>query len=177
MQCAPHTLFPHCTEPHCVPPCTPHPASKRQITTTTEGGTRWMRMNECSPSIPPLPAHPSTPPAPNSPLPFHPCLPSYMPLFSPTLRFRRFCRPVLWLWTHISVSATPPSGHPYKGLSFQRSGLSPTHKCCPDTSSGKIKAACLPAHVQCLSVVAVISRGRWLRCPFPFLLLLSFFIC
>ena len=63
-----------------------------------------------------------------------------------------------------------------KDCHFQRSGVSPAHKCCPDTWSGKIKMACLPVHVLCLSTLAMTPRDQCLRCPVPFPLppLLSF---
>lgn len=59
-----------------------------------------------------------------------------------------------------------------KECHFQRSRVSHAHKCCPDTWSGKTKAACLPVLVlrggyDC--------AGRCLRCPFLFLLRSSFF--
>lgn len=56
-----------------------------------------------------------------------------------------------------------------KDCHFQRSGVSPAHKCCPDTWSGKIKTACLLVRVLCLSVCGGYNSQRQVsRMSFPF---------
>lgn len=161
MQCAPHTPFPHCTEPHCVPPCTPHPASKRQITTTTEGGEK---MNEdewmCPPSIPPFARTPPPPPLLPSTLPSIPDrLPSCMPFCVPPSAYPWFCGPVLWLWpvciTHVSVSAAPPSGRPYKGLSFPKVRSEPCTQVLSRHLVWKNKNGLLAPSVSCVCLSRV----------------------
>ena len=175
MQCAPLTPFPHCTEPHCVPPCTPHPASKRQITTTTEGGEdEWGWMNV--PLPPPPCAHtPST-----SLVPLYPslcpwrtvfvhALLCYRPLLTPYFEGLCYDCGRCVLHTYLLAPLLRRDAH-IKDCHFQRSGVSPAHKCCPDTWSGKIKTACLTIRVLCLSTLALTRRDQCLGCPFPFLL-------
>lgn len=174
MQCSPHTPFSHCTELHCVPPCTPHLASKLQITTTEGGEDEWGWMNV------PLPS-PSLPPnLPRSPLPFLPsltdCLPT-CPSLLPHFAYLCFCRPVLWMWpvciTHISVSTTPLSGCPYKGLSFPKVRSEPWTQVLSRhlvwKKSGLLARPC-PVSVYG-------GYDSCLGCPFPFLLLLLSFLC
>ncbi len=56
-----------------------------------------------------------------------------------------------------------------KDCHFQRSEVSPAHKCCPDTWSGKIKNACLPIRVLCLSVYCGYDSQRQVsQMSFPF---------
>lgn len=170
MQCSPHTPFPYCTELHCVPPCTPHLASKLQIT-TTEGGRRWMRMNECAPSIPPLP-----PDLPRSPLPFLPSLTNCLPtcpsplLHSAHLCFAGLCYECGWCVLHTYLS-----GHPYKGLSFPKVRSEPCTQVLSRHLVWKNKNGLLARHSLCVSVYG--DYDPCLGCPFPFLLLLLSFLC
>lgn len=164
MQCAPHPPYPHCTEPHCVPLFTPHPASKWQIT-TTEGGRRWMRMNECShppTTTPILPAHPLHLPA----SPYTTFIPHSLPLLSTA----GLCYDCSWcVITHIAVSTAPPWGHPYKGLSFPKVRSEP----CTQVLSRHLvwrkekRKKKLLARTLCLSVCSGHDYwGQCLGCPF-----------
>lgn len=109
---------------------TVHPPSSFKAA-NNNNNWRGEKMNEdewmCPFHSPPLCPHtPSTSPAPLYPS-FLPsltdCLPA-CPSPLPPSAYPWFCSPVLWLWpvciTHISVSAAPPSGRPYKGLSFPK---------------------------------------------------------
>lgn len=174
MQCAPHTPYPHCTEPHCVPLFTPHPASKWQIT-TTEGGRRWMRMNECSHPLtttPILPAHPLHLPA----SPYTTFIPHSLPLLSTA----GLCYDCSWcVIAHIAVSTAPPWGHPYKGLSFPKVRSEP----CTQVLSRHLvwrkekrrKTACPYSLSVCLQWAWLLRPVSWVSFLFVFfsLLLLS----
>lgn len=104
----PLTVLSH-TVSHRAPPL--HSTSKQQTTTRREKVNEdgWMNV--------PLPAL--------APLPFNPpdCFP-HAPSLLPPSAHSWVCSLVLWLWpvciTHISVSTDPPSGCPYKGLSFPK---------------------------------------------------------
>lgn len=156
MQGTPHTPFPHCTKPHCVPPCTPHPASKRQITTTTEGEKmnedEWMCPFHHLPT--PLCAHTTLQSLPSKQsASLHVFFLCSHPLLTPNFAVLCYDCGQCVLHTYL-LAPLLCRGALIKHCHFQRSGMSPSHKCCPDTWSGKIKTACLTISVLCLSTVA-----------------------
>lgn len=134
-----------------------------------------MRMNECAPlPSPRLPTHPLQLPC--SPLPFLPsptdCLPACPSVSRPLLTpgFAGLCYDCgrCVLHTYLLAPLLRRDAH-IKDCHFQRSGVSPPHKCCPDTWSGKIKTARLPRSCP----VSVCLEWVWLpwqvsRMSFPF---------
>lgn len=123
---------------------------------------------------PPLPAHPLHLPC--SPLPFLPsltyCLPACPSRLPPSAYpwFAGLCYDCgrCVLHTYLLAPLLRRDAH-IKDCHFQRSGVSPAHKCCPDTWSGKIKTACLPVRVPCLPVYGGYDSQRQVsRMSFPF---------
>lgn len=120
-----------------------------------------------------------------TPLPFFPSVTEWLPA-CPSL-LTPYASPsfywlVLWLWpvciTHISLSADPLSGCPYKVLSFPKVRSEP----CTQVLSRHLvwKNKNRPLARPCpVTMVGMIPETR-LRCPFPFLFLISsllFFFC
>lgn len=101
-------------------------------------------------TLPPPPLLPTTLPSIPDRLPS--CMPSPLPPFAYP-GFAGLCYDCgrCVLHTYLLAPLLRWDAH-IKDCHFQRSGVSPAHKCCPDTWSGKIKRACLPVRVLCLSV-------------------------